>query len=159
MGLKAFTDAVKALLTADATFQAGLQALLGTGVANVLSANTPWAEIPSQKLPCFVIEQGDGSEGGNSNASDIGEVIGNSEQQFHSELQIALLWHEKDRETAAAARAQLADLFAQLFMRNPQPGGCDGAKVTGWSPDQGIRHPHQVFVALVRGEYTIEAAP
>lgn len=159
MGIKAFTDGVRVLLTGDATFQVALQSVIGQAVINVLRSNTPWAEIQAQQLPCFVIEQGDGAEGSNSNNEDAGEVIGNDQQQFHNELQIALLWNERDRDTAADARAQLPDLFAQLFMRNPQPGGCDGAKLTGWSPDQGIRHPRQTFVAFVRGETTIETAP
>ena len=54
------TDAIRALLTGDATFAADIATAIGQPVARVLRSNTPWEQISANVLPCFVMEQGDG---------------------------------------------------------------------------------------------------
>ncbi len=159
MGVKAFTDAIAALLVTDASFTAAITALIGTPVTRVLRANTPWEQIGAAQLPCFVIEQSPGkaSPWGTGDAS--GMTIGHAQQQFESDLDVCLLWNAQDREVAADQRAQLPDLFASLLMRNPQPGGIDAAWLQEWLPDQGIRHPLQCWVSHIRAEYVIERTP
>ena len=156
MGLKAFSDAVADLLMNEAMFVDEITALIGSAPKSVLRANTPWERLAGHALPCFVIEQGDGKGGSNSNQADAGQVIGHQEQQFSSELMIALLWNEQDRDTAGVQRTELPGIFARLFLRNPVPGNCDGAWLDQWIPDRGVQHPRQTFVAKVHGEYTEE---
>lgn len=159
MGVKAFTDGVRALLTDDATFSAALQAVIGQPVVTVLRANTPWEQIGANRLPCFVMEQGDGRADSWATGEDTGLTIGHTEQACASELDVVLLWNQQDRETAADQRAQLPELFVRLLLDNPQPGGVSGAWVSEWMPDQGVRHPVQCWVARIRGEYVIERTP
>lgn len=156
MGVKAFSDGVRALLAGgDAAFTADIEALLGTPVARVLRANTPWEQIGANQLPCFVMEQGDGRASGWGTGDDNGLVIGHSSQGFESELDVCLLWHQQDRELAADQRAQLPEIFARLLLRNPQPGGINGAWLQEWMPDQGVRHPLQCWACRIRGNYEI----
>lgn len=159
MGVKAYTDAIAALLVSDATFAAAITALIGEPVTTVIRSNTPWEQIGASQLPCFVIEQspGNASPWGTGDAS--GMTIGHTEQQFESELDICLLWNVQDREVAADQRAQLPDLFANLMLNNPQPGGVNGAWLQQWLPDQGIRHPLQCWVCRIRAEFVIERTP
>lgn len=152
-----FLSGVATLLTTDATFQAALTALLGVTINRALRSNQPTATIPRDLWPLFMLEQGDGAaesitQGG---ADTHGLTIGNTRQGFASSIDLAVLWTQPDREAAAAARGQLPTLLAQLFMRNPQPGGVSLAYLESWSPDQGTHHPDQIFVATVRGEYAI----
>lgn len=156
MGVKAFTDAVRDLLTADATFVAEVAACLGAPVSNVLRANTPWAAITAQQLPCYVMEQGDGQASNWSGGDDSGLTIGHQQQAFASELDVCLLWNEPSRDNAADQRAQLPAIFARLLMRNPQPGGVSGAWLQQWVPDQGVMHPRQCWVARLHVEFVIE---
>lgn len=146
-----------ALLASDATLQSALSALLGVGVTRVLKSNQPVASIPNDLLPCWVIEQAPGLTGSIANdGGDIdGLVIGHSRQGFNSELDIALIWTNPDRDAAFAQRSELPALLAQLFMRNPQPGGVGLAFLQSWTPDQSIHHPRQIFSFTVRGEYQI----
>jgi hypothetical protein len=157
MSAAAFLSGLSALLTADATFQAALTALLGQPVNRALRANMPWKQLPRGQWPLFVLEQGDGrSSSITQGGGDIdGLVIGNHRQGFDSSVDVALLWTQADREAAAAARGELPTLLAQLLMRNPQPGGVSLAYLESWTPDQGANHPDQIFVASVRGEYAI----
>lgn len=149
----AFDDAVRALLASDAVFVPAVCALLSVPLVHVLEANMPVASIPSDAFPCWVVEQGDGAmspivnDGGGG-----GLVIGMAEQQFASTLELALVWKEQDRAHARDQRTRLPTLVAQLFMRNPQPGGVD-AWLESWSPDRGGLHPAQAWRATIRGEY------
>lgn len=157
--VKAFTDALRALLTGDATFAEDIQALLGKPVARVIRANTPWEQIGAQLLPCFVMEQGDGRASGWGSGDENGLVIGHGSQGFSSELDVCLLWQEPDRDTAADQRAQLPEIFARLLLRNPQPGGVNGAWLQEWTPDQGVRHPMQCWAARIHADYEITRTP
>lgn len=156
MGVKAFTDALRALLTSDPTFAGELQALIGVPVSTVLRANTPWASIGANQLPCFVMEQAPGHASQWAGSDDSGLTIGHASQAFASELDVCVLWNETSRDAAADQRAQLPDLFARLLLRNPQPGGASGAWLQEWVPDQGVMHPRQCWVARIHAEYTIE---
>ena len=157
MSAKAFATAIASLLSTDATFQAALTALLGVTVTRALRSNVPFNQIPSDQWPCFVVEQGPGGAGSISNGGDDddGLVIGSHRAGFNSELDVALLWQQSDRDTAADQRAELPTLFAQLLLRNPSPGGINLAFLQSWVPDQGINHPKQIWTATLRGEYPI----
>lgn len=157
MSAATLASGIATLLAVEATLQAGLVSLLGYGVNRVIRSNIPFQQIPSDRWPCWVIEQGPGSAGPITNTGEDadGLVIGHHRQGFNSELDIALLWSEPDREAAAAQRGGLPTLLAQLLMRNPQPGGVGLAFLQSWVPDQGINHPKQIFSATVRGEYVI----
>jgi len=159
MGVKAFTDALRTLLTTEQPFVAELEALIGTTVVNVLKANTPWAQIAANQLPCFVLEQGDGQASPHANSDASGLTIGLGSQAFASDMDVCVLWNETSREAAADQRAQLPDLFAQLLMRNPQPGDIDGAWLQQWVPDQGVLHPRQCWMARIHAEYMIQKNP
>lgn len=159
MGVKSFTDAVTTLLAGDATFAGEIEALIGAPVTRVIRGNRPWEQIGAALLPCFVIEQSPGKTSGWGTGDENGLVIGHSSQDFSSELDIALLWHEQDREHAADQRAQLPELFARLLLRNSQPGAVNGAWLQEWIPDQGVRHPVQCFVARIQADYPIARDP
>jgi hypothetical protein len=150
-----FADGVAALLTGDAIFAAAIALLIGADVSNVLRSNLPMQQIPDNLLPCFVIEQGDGGDAATTNDGAFSQTIGLTQKTFGSALHVGVLWVDRDRDNAAHTRAKLPALFAQLFMRNPQPGGIDYATLTGWQPDRGVNHPRQVWRADVGGEYTI----
>ena len=123
----------------------------------MLRSNQPWEQIPSDLYPCWIVEHGPGATGSITNTGDDvdGLVIGHHRQGFNSELDIALLWSQCDRERAATQRGTLPELLAQLLMRNPQPGGTGIAFLQNWVPDQGVNHPRHVFAATVRAEYAI----
>lgn len=150
-----FAEGVAALLVNDATFVAAITALLGAAVTNVLRSNQPLAQIPDAYLPCFVIEQGDGAGASPTSDGNWQQTIGLSQKTFGSELFVVMLWTDNDRDNAAKTRAKLPTLFAQLFMRNPQPGAIDEATLTGWQPDRGVNFPRQVWRATIGGEYTV----
>lgn len=159
MGVKAYTDAIAALLVNDATFVAAITALLGEPVTRVIRSNTPWANINAADLPCFVIEQADGNASAWGTGAATGLTIGHGQQDFESNLDVCLLWNQQDRETAGDQRAQLPDLFVQLMLRNPQPGGIAGAWLQQWVPDQGVLHPRHCWAARIRAEFTINQTP
>lgn len=159
MGLKAFTDAVVTLLAGDATFTAEIEALIGAPVPRVIRGNTPWEQIGAALLPCFVVEQSPGKTSDWGTGDENGLVIGHRSQDFTSELDVALLWFQQNRETAADQRSQLPELFARLMLRNPQPGDVNGAWLQEWIPDQGVRHPVQCFVARLQADYPIARDP
>lgn len=156
MGLKQATDAIRSLLVSEPTFAAQVSALLGRDVTSVLRANTPWEQIGASQLPCFVMEQGDGQASSWATGDETGLTIGHASQAFASEIDVCLLWNEQDRERAADQRAQLPELFARLFLRNPQPGGINGAWLHEWVPDQGVRHPVQCWACRIHCEYEFE---
>jgi hypothetical protein len=153
---RAFADGVRTLLGSESTFVAAMTTLLGRPLTGVQRSNVPLSNIPAGNLPCAVIEQGDGVAQSISNdGADEGLVIGLSQQQFASDLHVAIVWSEQDRDTAADQRADLPTLFAQLFMRNPTPGGIAFAMLREWEPDRGVSHPLQVWRATLVGEYAV----
>lgn len=153
-----FRNAVAALLTGDATFSAAVNTLLGQTVATVLNTNMPLGEIPSGLYPCWVIELGDGAAAAISNNDTAIQTIGLAQQTFVNDLYLALVWGEQDRDKAADARATLPVLLTQLLLRNPMPGGIDGATVTAFQPDRGGNHPVQIWRATVSGDLTFARA-
>lgn len=154
MSAVGFHGAVAVLLATDVTLQSDLAELLGTSVTRVLAANQSWASIPADSYPCWVIEQGEGRAASITNDGGDSLVIGGGWQSFESDLDIALIWSEPDRERAATQRASLPALLAQLFLRNPMPG-VSQAWLQRWSPDQGINHPRQVWTCSVTGQYRV----
>ena len=149
----AFDDSVRALLAGEPVFTLAVTALLGVSMVNLLESNMPVAQIPAGQFPAWVVEQGDGAMAPITNdGGGGGLVIGMSEQQFSSTLELALVWKENDRAMARDQRTRLPTLVAQLLMRNPRRGGVD-AWLESWSPDRGGLHPVQVWRATVRGEY------
>lgn len=155
MSARAFSDGVTAALTGDAAFASAITALLGQPVTRVIDGNVPLANLPADHVPCFVVEQGDGRSASISQDNDDGIVIGLGEQQFASDLYVSMVWTQQDREIAAQQRKDLPQLFAQLMLRNPQPGGIAFASLGEWEPDRGIHHPLQVWRASLTGEYSI----
>lgn len=161
MTAKAFADGVATLLTSDATFASAVNALLGQTVSKVLRSNTPFAElgrVGAEHLPCWVVEQGDGVAAPIANDEEAFGTIGNHEQGFQSDVLIALVWKQQDREAAANVRAELPTLVARLFMRNPQPGGIVGAWLGSWEPDRGAPHPLHHWAASINGLYSVSRA-
>jgi hypothetical protein len=152
--LKDFRDAVIELVTTDATFVAAVTALLGVAVLNGIKTNRPLEDIPAGMWPCWVTELGNGTAASISNDGGFIQTLGLSQQTFKNELYLILVWKEKDRELAADARAELPVLLTQLFLRNPQPGGVDGATVIGFEPDRAINHPNQVWRAMIEADMT-----
>jgi hypothetical protein len=156
LSAKLLADGVATLLATDPTFQAALTTLLGFPVTRVLRSNIPWDQIPTDQWPCFILEHGPGASGSITNSGDDtdGLTIGATRQGFGSELDVALLWAQADRETAFDQRSQLPTLFAQLFMRNPEPGGVP-CYLQNWVPDQGINHPKHIWNATLSAAYAI----
>lgn len=157
MSAEAFDDGLRALLTGDATFAAAVTGVLGTA-PQVLRGNPPFQALPPGSWPCWVVEQGDGNAHAVSESSGAFLTIGAGEAQFQSDVLLALVWKNDDREVAAAQRAKLPALLAQLLLRNPQPGGILAAWLQDWKPDRAALHPVQLWIATVRGIYSIEAA-
>lgn len=156
MSARNFADGVAELLVNDSTFAAAVAALIGQNVTTVLRANQPIEQIPSGKFPCWVIEQGEGRSASISNdGDDDGLTIGGYEQSFESELLVSLVWKQQDRDDAAVVRADLPELMAQLFLRNPQPGGIVGAWLDSWESDRGALHPTHIWAASLRGHFVI----
>lgn len=156
MTAAAFEEGVRALLAGDAVFVNGVLDLLGVPTMHVLDANVPITSIPANQFPCWVVEQGDGRSQSISNGGDdMGLTIGLSEQQCSSALALALVWKENDPIRAKHVRTHLPQLFVQLFLRNPMPGGVAAAWAESWEPDRGGRHPVHVWRATVRGEYAV----
>lgn len=156
MSAHAFANAVHDLLTGDAVFTAGVRDLIG-GTPGVLRGNPPFQQIPAGQWPCWMIEQGDGSAHAVSEDGGSFLTIGAREAQFQSDLMLALVWKNDDREAAALQRGQLPALLAQLMLRNPQPGGVLAAWLQDWKPDRAALHPVQLWGATLRGIYSIEA--
>ena len=156
MSAEAFANGIHDLLTGDATFAAAITGVLGTA-PQILRGNPPFQAIPPGSWPCWVVEQGDGSAHAISEAGGAFLTIGASEAQYQSDVLLALAWKNDDREAAAAQRAQLPKLLAQLLLRNPQPGGILAAWLQDWKPDRAALHPVQLWIATLRGIYSIEA--
>jgi hypothetical protein len=156
MSAQAFADGIRALLTDDATFTDAIAALIGAA-PGVLRGNVPFSAIPAGSYPCWVLEQGDGKAQTSSEGGDTFLTIGTRESSFQSDLGVALVWKNNDREIAADHREQLPKIFAQLLLRNPQPGGITAAWLEGWTPDRAALHPTQLWVATLRGLYSITA--
>ncbi len=157
MSAKLLASGIATLLASDATLQASLTTLFGAPITRVLKSNQPVASIPPDLLPCWVIEQAPGQAGAIANdGGDVdGLVIGHGRQGFNSEIDIALVWTNPDRDSAFNQRSELPEILARLFMRNPQPVGVGLAFLQSWAPDQSIHHPRQIFSCTVRGEYQI----
>ncbi|MDR3389926.1 MAG: hypothetical protein P4L92_23055 [Rudaea sp.] len=149
-----FASGIAALLTGDATFVAAIAALLGAPVTTVLRGNIPVSQIPAGSYPCFVVEQGDGKAAPTANTMDS-QTIGLAMSSFESDVLVSLIWTDQNPATAAITRGKLPTPFAQLLMRNPQPGGIDGAWLGEWQPDRGVNHPTQIWRGVIAGNYTI----
>jgi hypothetical protein len=151
-----FADGIRTLLTGDATFVAGVRDLIGAS-PGVIRGNPPFQTIPAGSWPCWVLDQGDGIAQAVSEEGGSFLTIGSREAQFQSDLMLALVWKNDDREAAADQRAQLPALLAQLLLRNPQPGGIVAAWLESWKPDRAALHPVQLWTASLRGLYSINA--
>lgn len=154
MSAQAFTDGMRALLGSDATLAAAVTTLIGAQPI-VLRGNQPLGQIPAGQFPCWFVDQGPGRAAPISEHGDTFITIGSSEQQFESDVLVALVWKENDRERAADQRAQLPALLTQLMLRNPQPGGIVGAWLSDWTPDRAALHPTQLWTATVHGIYAV----
>lgn len=150
-----FADGVAAALTDDALFAAELSQLI-PGQWSVLRANRPIAQIPRHMMPCWIMDQGSGATRSLSSEGEQFLTIGNYSQDFESSLGLTALWIEQDRDTAARQRAELPRLVAQLMLRHPNPGGIHGAWLEGWDTDAGTRHPDQLWIATLIGQYRVE---
>lgn len=157
MSADAFANGVATLLATDVTLQTELALLLGASVTRVIRGNVPVQSIPSDQWPCWIVEHANGkAESITQGGGDAdGLVIGGSRQSFASELDIALLWNEADRDRAFAQRGRLPTLLAQLLLRNPSPGGTSLAFLRSWQPDQAIHHPQHLWQCVLQGEYVI----
>ena len=156
MSARLFIDGMAELLQGESLFIAALAELLGLPIQRIVKSNVPLGNLPTDSLPCWVLEQGEGMAASiNNNGDDEGLVIGLSQQQFVSELHCSLIWSEQDREVAGEQRSDLPTLMTQLMLRNPMPGGIPFAQLREWEPDRGVNHPLQVWRATLRGEYAI----
>ena len=158
MSAEAFANGIRDLLDSDQAFADGITGVIGTA-PQVLRGNPPIQSIaiPGGSWPCWVVEQGDGVAHAVSEAGGAFLTIGASEAQFQSDVLLALVWKNDDREAAAVQRSRLPALLAQLLLRNPQPGGILAAWLQDWKPDRAALHPVQLFIATIRGIYSIEA--
>ena len=139
----------------DQTFLDEMEALIGSA-PKVRTSNVPVEQIPSQELPCLVVEQGDGQTQSITEGSSQFMDIGGYEQQFSSTLAIALVWRDQDRTRAFEARTRLPEIFARLLLRNPTPGGVAGAWLTRWEPDRAVNHPLHIWACEIRGDYVTQ---
>lgn len=148
--MKAVHDALAALLVADATFIAALQALNlkfdGTAaVPVVLSGNQPFTSIGQEKFPCWVMEAGD--EDGASVTDDGGGgglTVGSFQQSFECEILLALVWHQQTPATAFSQCGQLMAPMVSLLLRNTDIGGAINCWVKRLDNDRQANHPTHV---------------
>ena len=149
-----FASGIAALLAGDTTFNAAITAILGAPVSTVLRGNMQISQIPAASFPCFVVEQGDGKAAPTTETQEF-QTIGLAMTSFASDVYVSLIWMEQDPAVGAVEGARLRTPFAQVLMRQPQPGGIDGAYLGEWQPDRGVNHPTQVWRAVISGNYTI----
>ncbi|MBR0346033.1 MAG: hypothetical protein IJI03_12325 [Rudaea sp.] len=151
-----YRDALAALVTTDPVFAAAIAALVGQPVTNVIKTNRPMHEIQFGDYPCWVFEAGDGSSASVTNETSEYQSIGLSLQSSVIDMHVALVWTDQDRNRASDARVDLPFHFTQLMLRNPQPGGCEQAVLSGWQPDKGANHPTQVWYALIKSAHVVQ---
>jgi hypothetical protein len=150
--------AIEALLAGDALFVADMQAL-ALGAQNqqvapqVLLALRDPAQIPQAKWPALLVEAGDGEAESITNSGSEFSVIGYTQQGMAADVEIGLIWHQADPDTAYRQRLGIQTAFIDLFLRNPDPGDAVLAYVRAIRPDRGALHPTQTMLITVRVEY------
>jgi hypothetical protein len=158
--MKAVSDALIALFTADATFTAALQALnLGSTGSNaipqVIKGNRPWTSLGQEKFPAWVVEAGDADPAPLSDGADgEGLVIGSTQQSFKMTLLVALVWHQQNPDTAFEQRLDLLAAMASLLLRIVPPAGCTNWWVAGFKNDRQANHPTHVASFALAAEIT-----
>lgn len=137
----ALKAAVIDLLLTDAEFLADMAALSlqtsGPDAApdEVFKGFRPIASLGQEHYPCWVIESGDDQS--------VEEAIGSCHQGFETELLLALVWHQQDRDTAVDQRDGLLPALVHLFLRNPAPADC-GIRVDARGNDRSANHPTHI---------------
>lgn len=151
-------QAIRTLITTDATFVAAIQALgLGADGAaispKVLDSMRRPEQVPQHDWPAFLLEAGDSDAEALSNDGSEFSVIGFTQQGMAADILIGLIWHQQDRATAVSQRLGLEAAFVDLFLRNPDPGDATLAWVRRVDRDRGALHPTQTALVTVRVEY------
>lgn len=155
-------EALGALMQTDPAFTTDMRAAtLGTGstaaVPKVIVGNTPFEQLGQEHYPCWVFDAGDAEAMSDSPMGDasFGLVIGTSQQDWSSDIEIALVWSQQDRATAVAQRDALRLALVRLLLRNPGVGGAGLAYVVRVLNDRSGRHPTHVAGFVVRVHTTI----
>ncbi len=151
------------LLEADPEFTAAMRAL-GLGlrgeavVPKVIRGNKPFAQLQQQDYPCWVTDRGDST--GSSHNADGGDsdglVLGSTQQDWNTEIGLALVWHQQDFDTALDQRDGVHPALVRLLLRNPDlQDTCALAYVAGEMTDRATRHPTQSIAFELRVLHTI----
>lgn len=151
------------LLETDAEFTAALRAL-GLGmrgeavVPKVIRGNKPFAQLQQQDYPCWVTDRGD-SAGGSHNVDGgdgNGLVLASTQQDWSTEIGLALVWHQQNFATALNQRDGVQPALVRLLLRNPDlQDTCQLAFVAGEMSDRASRHPTQSIAFELRVLHTI----
>lgn len=158
-------DAIKLLLSTEATFTAAIAALgLGSAgensVPQITVSNRELQSFPVDSFPSWVMVPGDGEAQSISNGGGEFLSVGGGEQTFRVELETALIWHQQDFEAAYVQRRDLPVLLAQLLMRNQGViGGAEACWLERWQNDRSARHPVQVANFTIAADFIIPRSP
>lgn len=155
--------ALALLLTTDPQFLADIEALgLGsTGNAAapvVLKGNRRFEQIGQEKYPAWIHDAGDqrGASGGNDGGDPDGLVINSTQQDWLGEIELSLIWHQQEYETAVDQVDGVLPALVRLLLRNPSLGEtCTQAFVANVINDRSYRHPTHSTAFVIRVMTTI----
>ena len=161
-------NALAELLTTDPEFVAEIRTLgLGSHVdklvPQVILGNRRFEQLPASDMPAWVLDAGDAE--GADNAGGFGDprgmVIGTSQQDWAVDIELALVWHQQDYDTAVRQRLGVLPALVRLLLRNPDLGDtCALAMVTRAINDRSGRHPtHAAAFALTASDTIYRDAP
>jgi hypothetical protein len=156
--------ALLSLLTTDPQFTAAMEALgLGTRntavVPKVINGNRRYDQVGDEHLPCWINDAGDmqGEDLGNDGGGQAGRVIGSSQQDWGSDIELALLWNQQDMTRSVEQTDKVPLALVRLLLRNPDLGGtCTDAYVAEFQTDRNLSHPKHGLYARLRVNTTIE---
>lgn len=153
----AAATALSDLLLTEPEFVADMRALkLGRRgeevVPQVILGNRRFEQLPSSEFPAWVLDAGDaqGADSANDGGDPAGGVIGTHQQDWMTEIELALVWHQQDPDTAVRQRMDLLPALVRLLLRNPGlEGAASYAFVSRAVNDRSGRHPtHAAAFAL-----------
>lgn len=155
--IAAVRAALAVLLTTDPQFVAEIQALnLASNSApatpKVLKGNRRFDQIGSEHWPCWISDAGDQQP---ETAADYGDamglVIGSSHQDWSADIELALVWHQKDYDTSVDQTDAIVPALVRLLLRNPDLSGtCNNAYVAAVVADRNNHHPTHSLSMTVR---------
>lgn len=155
-------EALADLMQSDPEFVADMRAAqLGlhgeATVPGVIVGNRPFEQLGQEHYPCWIFDAGDGEALTDSPMGDgsFGMVIGTSQQDWSSDIELALVWHQQDRATAVEQREAVRLALVRLLLRNPGVGGAGLAYVARVINDRNGRHPTHLAYFVVRAHTTV----